>query len=146
MRPARLATALALAALVALTVTGCQSPDVGQRCGLPSRGAPTERPTPDSAAGDYLEFGNAGCDNLVCIVSPATPGSAYNACVGDAASPQCGYCSKPCVSDSDCFKSETGLACRQMVLDPASIAALDDAARAAYLANIQFSSYCAVPR
>ncbi|MBK9518017.1 MAG: adventurous gliding motility lipoprotein CglC [Anaeromyxobacter sp.] len=141
MRPARLAQAAALAAL--LLLAGCQSPDVGQPCKLPSKpGAPSPGPTPDTAAGDYLEFGNTFCDNLVCIVSPAVPGGRYNGCSGD----QCGYCSKPCVSDQDCSRSETGLACRQMVLDPAFIASLDEATRLKYLADIQFSSYCAVPR
>jgi len=143
MRLLRLAPAFALTVLLA---AACQSPDVGQRCRLPSRGTPVQGPTPDTAAGDYLEFGNVGCDNLVCIVSPATPGSEYNACSGIGADQQCGYCSKPCVSDQDCFRSETGLACRQMVLDPAFIAGLDEATRTAYLADIQFSSYCAVPR
>ncbi len=33
-----------------------------------------------------------------------------------------------------------------MVLDPAFIAGLDDATREAFLRDIQFSSYCAVPR
>ena len=33
-----------------------------------------------------------------------------------------------------------------MVLDPAFIASLDEATRQQYLADIQFSSYCAVPR
>jgi hypothetical protein len=135
-----------LVALVALLLAGCQSPDVGQRCRLPSTTGGPAGPTPDTAAGDFLEFGNPGCDNLVCIVSPTTAGSRYNTCSGSGTDAQCGYCSKPCVSDQDCFKSETGLVCRQMVLDPAFIAGLDDATRTKYLADIQFSSYCAVPR
>jgi len=143
MRPACLAPAVAFAALL---VAGCQSPDVGQRCRLPFRSTQVQGPTPESVAGDFLEFGNVGCDNLVCIVSPATAGSQYATCSGTGNDQQCGYCSKPCVSDQDCFKSETGLVCRQMVLDPAFIAGLDEATRAAYLADIQFSSYCAVPK
>ena len=143
MRSARLALVVALAALLA---TGCQSPDVGQPCKLPSRANAPPGPTPDTAQGDYLEFGNVGCDNLICIVSPATPGSSYNACSGSGTDLQCGYCSKACVSDQDCFRSQTGLACRQMVLDPAFIAGLSPADRDRYLADIQFSSYCAVPR
>ncbi len=55
------------------------------------------------------------------------------------------YCSKPCVSDQDCYKSETGLVCRQMVLDPAFVASLPPDQQQ-YLGGIQFSSYCAVPR
>jgi hypothetical protein len=141
MRHARLAPAFAVAIVLG---TGCQSPDVGQRCPLPSLqpGTSTPGPTPDTVAGDYLELGNNFCDNLICIISPSVPGGRYNECAGD----NCGYCSKACVSDQDCYRSQTGLACRQMVLDPAFIASLDEATRLKYLADIQFSSYCAVPR
>jgi hypothetical protein len=136
----------ALAVLFALAVAGCQSPDVGQRCQLPFHlGAIDPAPTPATVSGDYLEVGNTVCDNLVCIVSPAVSGGRYNDCAGS----NCGYCSKPCVSNQDCATSETGLVCRQMVLDPAFIQKLqqtDPALLEDYLADIRFSSYCAVPR
>jgi hypothetical protein len=138
----RLASSALALALASSLLAGCQSPDVGQRCELlwnPSGSTPP--PTPGSIASDYFETGNAACDNLVCIVSPQAPGARYFDCAGT----QCGYCSKPCVSDKDCFHSDTGLVCRQIVLDPAFIAALDPATRATYLGDIQFSSYCAVP-
>jgi hypothetical protein len=141
MRLALPALALALASTL---LAGCQSADVGQRCELAwnhDAGAPPP-PTPATVASEYFENGNAGCDNLVCIVSPQAPGDRYYDCAGS----QCGYCSKPCVSDKDCFKSDTGLECRQIILDPAFIAGLDPATRQSYLADIQFSSYCAVPR
>jgi hypothetical protein len=139
MRLACLAPAVAVAALLG---AGCQSPDVGQRCPLPSiQPAGSEpTPTPATAQGDYLEFGNNFCDNLVCIISPSVPGGRYNDCNGG----NCGYCSKACVSDQDCYRSQTGLACRQMILDPAFIASLDEATRQRYLADVQFTSYCAV--
>jgi hypothetical protein len=130
--------ALALLALLA----GCQSADVGQRCRAPRDPLAQETWSPDKVLGDYLESGNPSCDNLVCIVSPAVAGGRYNDCPGG----ECGYCSKPCVSDQDCFRSDTGLACRQMVLDPAFLRSLPEAVRVKYLADIQFSSYCAVPR
>ena len=138
-------------ALLAVTVcaalsAGCQAPDVGARCDIAwgtENLAEFPRPTPQSIPGDYLETGNLACDSLVCIVSPATSGE-YSRCASGTTG--CGYCSKPCVSDQDCFRSETGLSCRQMVLDPAFIASLDPVVREKYLADIQFSSYCAVPR
>jgi hypothetical protein len=141
----RLGTSALALTLASSLLAGCQSPDVGQRCQLLWSDASAIRPpTPATAASDYFESGNAGCDNLVCIVSPRQPGERYYDCAGT----QCGYCSKPCVSDKDCFKSETGLVCRQIVLDLAFIEALrqrDPALAATYLADIQFSSYCAVP-
>lgn len=129
-----------------LALGACQQPDVGQPCnitwGNTDQGAPPP-PNPvslfQSGGSDWFESGNTECENLVCIVSPAAPGSRYASG---------GYCSKPCVSDQDCYESRTGLVCRQMVLDPAFIAELQqfDAALAQkYLGDVQFSSYCAVP-
>jgi hypothetical protein len=144
MRTPRPLPVLASLALVAL-LAGCQDPDVGQRCRLPRDPLAQAIPDPAVITGDYLEAGNAACDNLVCIVSPAVSGGRYNDCPGG----ECGYCSKPCVSDQDCYRSETGLACRQMVLDPAfmaELAATDPALLERYLADIQFSWYCAVPQ
>lgn len=129
-----------IAMLLAGSTLACQQPDVGQRCALKWDGS-VPAPTPQTAAGEYFESGNIACDNLVCIVSPATSGK-YASCEGTA----CGYCSKPCVSDQDCYKSETGLVCRQMVLDQVFLASLDAQTRERYLGDIQYSSYCAVPK
>ena len=144
MRTPRHASVLAPLAALALAglLSGCQDPDVGQRCRVPRDPLAQASPTPATITGDYLENGNPACDNLVCIVSPTVPGGRYNDCPGG----ECGYCSKPCVSDTDCFRSETGLACRQMVLDEAFMNSLPADLRERYLADIQFSSYCAVPR
>jgi hypothetical protein len=121
---------------------------VGARCTIPSYvPSGTINPTPTNISGDYLETGNLNCDSLVCIVSPATSGK-YSSCDGT----QCGYCSKPCVSDSECYKSETGLVCRQMVLDPEFIRLLEaqDAANGTdfagkFLGDARYSRYCALP-
>ena len=102
---------------------------------------PTASQLYTSNGSDYFESGNLACDGLVCIVSPAPAGSEYGSSV-----PGQGYCSKPCVSNADCYESETGLVCRQMVLDPVFLETLDAATRQRYLADIQYSSYCAVPR
>jgi hypothetical protein len=127
-----------------LTLGACQEPDVGQPCKITwgtGEGA-VAPPTPVSLwqqvprGSDWFESGNTQCENLVCIVSPAPPGARYSGG---------GYCSKPCVSDQDCFQSETGLVCRQLVLDPGFIQALDNfdpALRQKYLGDIHFSSYC----
>jgi hypothetical protein len=123
MRAALLPAALALCA-------GCQDPDVGQACTM--RLAALDLPV----AADWLETGAVACANLVCMKSPV-PGSGWT-----KPNP---YCSKACVSDGDCYRSETGLACRQVVLDPDFLAALDPATRQKYLGDIAFSSYCAIP-
>lgn len=135
-RAARSRKAFALAT-AALALAACQSPDVGQRCNMKLDPA-TYNPA-DVTSEIVLTFAPE-CDNLICILSPVDSGE-YAGC--DAGN--CGYCSKPCVSDQDCYKSETGLVCRQMVLDEAFINTLDPDVRDKYLAGVQFSSYCAVP-
>lgn len=148
---------LALAPILALAA--CQDPDVGNPCTL-AWSATYEQdgtPPPPTAAdlaeepdggSDFFESGNLACEGLVCIVSPAPSGAKYGTDELEYGSSVAGagYCSKACVSNDDCFEEETGLVCRQMVLDPVFLEQLDDATRARYLAEIQFSSYCAVPR
>jgi len=132
---------LALAPLLALLA--CQGPDVGNPCTITWGSSPAPDPVSLYVSGgsEYFETGNVACEDLVCIVSPAPSGSRYG-----CTDPGCGYCSKPCVSNRDCFESETGLVCRQMVLDPVFLEQLDPITRERYLADVQFSSYCAVPR
>jgi hypothetical protein len=128
MNPGRLAS-MVLLALGAAMLPGCQDPDVGQSCSF-------DVATPAALTADYLETGKTECENLVCIRSPAVAS-------WDGANP---YCSKPCVSDDDCSRSETGLTCRSVVLDPEFIASLPVEVREKYLGDVQFSSYCAIPK
>lgn len=136
---------MVLAATTLLALVACSNPDVGQPCTISwgsSDGTPPPNPPTLLAEGgsDYFESGNLSCENLICILSPAPAGSRYGGG---------GYCSKPCVSDQDCFRSETGLVCRQMILDPTFLAQLDKtdpALKERYLGDVQFSNYCAVAR
>ncbi len=130
----------------ALALGACQEPDVGQPCTLTWGSGESATPPPDpvtlyqSGGSDWFESGNTQCENLVCIVSPAAPGTRYASG---------GYCSKPCVSNTDCYESKTGLVCRQMVLDTLFLAQLQQsnpALKQRYLGDVQFSSYCGVPR
>jgi hypothetical protein len=145
MRPRALRIpAFAVVAALASALAGCQEPDVGQRCRLTWGTDPdSPPPTPQSAAGDFFESGNVACEGLVCIVSPES-GTKYDGCGenGDI----CGYCSKACVSDEDCFTDDTGLVCNQLVLDPAFIATLDEQTKERFLADVRFTSYCVAPR
>jgi hypothetical protein len=155
MRTGRPFSAVSLAGLAALALAACQSsPDVGQPCTLDVYGADGTTPidtSVDPTKGLYCSADRADyflspargdeCENLVCLRSPT------GACQ-QAGLPPVGvrkYCSKPCVSDDDCFKSDTGLVCRQIVLDPVFLANLDPAVRQKYLGQIQSSSYCATP-
>lgn len=103
----------------------------------------TGEPPCDSppCGGEYVEFNNTSCENLVCVLSPAQPGSRY--ATGDHQAS--GYCSKPCVSNRDCYESDTKLVCRNVILDTTFLAGLDPATKERYLGDIEFSSYCGVP-
>lgn len=140
--PARTSRIVSLLASLA-ALTACQGPDVGQPCTL-SWAPPPAPPAPSSSSlyaacgADYVEFYAAnGCENLVCILSPAAPGTKYASSAAGL-----GYCSKPCVSNRDCYQSQTELVCESVVLDSAFIAQLDPATRARYLGEVQYSSYC----
>ena len=120
-----------LAAAFLGMLAACQDPDVGQSCSFDVPGVT------GPVATDYLETGKTECENLVCIRSPDPPaGSSVK---------NNPYCSKPCVSDSDCSKGETGLVCRSVILDPEFLASLPEDVRQKYLGDVQFSSYCATP-
>jgi hypothetical protein len=145
-------TVIAGLALGALLSAGCQSADVGQPCSL-------QATVPVSADGgvpaDFLESGNTTCDSLICIESPARP---------NRDNP---YCSKPCVSNDDCFQSDTGLICRPVTVEFSFLEKLSPAVQTQYLqllncklppagssdkvindalqACAQNSSYCATP-
>jgi hypothetical protein len=124
--------AAAIVTTAILALTGCQGPDVGGRCTF-------QGVNPDQAQADFLETGPVtDCDTLVCMVSPAQT---------RAGKPN-PYCSKPCVSNGDCFQSETGLVCRTVVFDPAFINQLEQQnpqLLQQYLGDIRASSYCAAP-
>ncbi len=132
---------IALAPVVALVA--CQDPDVGAPCtiGWGSGSPPTPAELYATGSAEYVEFNNPACENLVCVLSPAAPGSKY-ASGSYAAS---GYCSKPCVSNRDCYESDTDLICRNVVLDETFLAQLSPETRERYLADVEFSSYCGVP-
>ncbi len=143
----RARTLSVLASVAALAA--CQGPDVGQKCELQT-GDGGVNLNVVSVPADFLESGNLGCDNLICIKSPdQPPGSKVTS------NP---YCSKACVSNSDCFQSDTGLVCRPVAVDPNFLNTLPAAQRNDYyrLLGCQiaadgtptqclFQSYCAAP-
>jgi hypothetical protein len=146
----RTARSIALPLLVAaLLLDGCSDPDVGQPCVLDVYDS-SDNPI-DTAVGsgycsaipaDFFKPGAIECDNLICIRSPV--GACPEAIAGKPIEVR-KYCSKPCVSDSDCFTKETGLVCRTMLLDEAFINSLPQEVKDKFLGQLQTSTYCAVP-
>ena len=91
---------------------------------------------------DFFRSGAIECEALVCLRS------ATGACPGGGAPDPLqvrAYCSKACVSDADCFNKETGLVCRNIVLNEAFISSLPPDVREKYLGQLATSSYCATP-
>jgi hypothetical protein len=141
------ASKLAVALVSAIALAACQNPDVGDPCTLQwGSESSLPPPTPTTTNGDYFQSGNTACDDLVCIVSPAGADSKYATRCSVENGENCGYCSKPCVSNDDCYTSETGLVCDLVLPDPAFIATLDPEVRDRYLGDISFSSFCVVRR
>lgn len=135
---------VALAVIAVAVTPGCQSRDVGDPCQpvlSPTEPAACTDPTTDTA--DFFESSATNnCENLICIHS------AGEGCTESSPKTLLGLCSKPCVSDSDCFPDETHMVCRRVVLSEAFINWLREnnpAALERYLQDIQFSSYCALP-
>ncbi|MFL5263473.1 MAG: adventurous gliding motility lipoprotein CglC [Anaeromyxobacteraceae bacterium] len=120
---------LVAAGALAAALSGCQDPDVGQKCTVDLNVDRT------IVAADYLETGKTDCENLVCILSPDPKSESKNR----------EYCSKACVSNADCSESDTGLVCRPVVLDANFINTLDPTVRQRYLGDITLSNYCAPP-
>ncbi len=131
-----------LGLVVAVLLVGCQSVDVGQPCSMacsPGQSATCSYLTgldSQDVTSDYLETGKTVCENLVCIKSAKPAGSNVK---------NNPYCSKACVSDSDCSTGETGLVCRQVLPDQAFLTSLPADVRAQYLGGIGLTSYCAIP-
>ena len=141
------ASKLAVALASAIALAACQNPDVGDPCTLQWGSDSTlPPPTPTNAVGDYFQSGNTACDDLVCIVSPAGAESKYASRCTPENGENCGYCSKPCVSNQDCYTDETGLVCDLVLPDPAFLATLAPEVRERYLGDISFSSFCVVRR
>ena len=140
----RLPLAVSLASL--LLLAGCPSPDVGQACEMNLKyadGSSIAVSVPgvgqcSAQSADFFRSGAVECDNLICLQSPT------GTCSGTTPFLVKAYCSKACVSDSDCFSSETGLVCRQVLLDPAFVATLPNGG-APWLPEAMGSSYCAFP-
>jgi hypothetical protein len=134
-------------ALGTLLLLACQGPDVGQSCTVAASASSSDLQDSPVAA-DFLEFGNPTCDSLICIKSPTQPaGSKVK---------NNPYCSKACVSNDDCYQSQTGLVCRPVTVDVNYIASLPPATQQEYLNLLgcanktlqqcnQASSYCAAP-
>ncbi len=117
--PRAAATAALLVSLVSLAACD-ESSDLGQTCRMtiPAAergGLAQELPAArvERAELDYVAFGTAECDNLVCLRTAGSPNPENEN--GGAR----GYCSAPCVSQRDCepnFRGEDGaLTCEELM-------------------------------
>jgi hypothetical protein len=113
-----------------------------------------------SAGKDFVSFGATECNDLVCVVDQASASEQLSQAQRDAGSsldsPAIGYCSVACVqgSNSTCTPQVNDLqnvpgdamTCRELVLDPALIAAICQASPtdcALYFGSNRASFFCA---
>ena len=85
--------------------------------------------------GHFVQTGSTACDNLVCILSRDPDRRVEN-------DP---YCSKPCVSDDECFPDETGLRCLRIAPDETLLGQLTEEQRQQFVGGNASSFYCAIP-
>ncbi|MBK7861702.1 MAG: adventurous gliding motility lipoprotein CglC [Archangiaceae bacterium] len=133
-------------AFIALSITaGCETTDLNRPCTLvrrnPDAGAtalPIYKSDPvikNSAQKDFISFGSTECEDQVCVRD-----SAFTE-VDDGGFAQ-GYCSSSCVEDSSigCQSydraldndAKSALSCRTLLLDEATLAALNAKDPASY--------------
>jgi hypothetical protein len=129
-------------AALAVLALACKNVDIGQQCNvLPASVTPVQNEC--TVQGDLVSTQNYDCDTLFCIVTPAKAGTCT-----EAYKPVGGRCTKSCVSNDDCFPSDTGMECRRVVLDSEFINELEKTnpqLLALYLGDLRTTSFCAEP-
>jgi len=144
-----------IAALLVVGLGACQAEkDLGQTCKMtrpnPIAGeAPIELEADQVADGsfDYMAFGAAECDDLVCL---RTSGSANPENEEGRAR---GYCSAPCIDASDCDPDYLGnkgtMRCEQVLPDQEFLDALRRSDPETYektFGSGAAAKYCVLPR
>jgi hypothetical protein len=129
-------------AALAVLALACKNVDIGQQCNvLPASVTPAQDEC--TVKGDLVSTQNYDCDTLFCIVTPKSKSTCDSTTkrVG-------GRCTKSCVSNDDCFPSDTGMECRRVVLDSDFINELEKTnpdLLAKYLGDLRTTSFCAEP-
>lgn len=89
---------------------------------------------------DFISFGVAECDNLICVRSRGSP-------LPQSEAEPTGACSNECITDADCQGFEPGYVCRELVFDDAFLRSLRDTLSEEeyerYLGRIQNAKFCA---
>jgi hypothetical protein len=131
-----------IAALAVLAVA-CQSVDIGQPCNMLPAGASLVV-NECTVEGDLLTNSEDCAKSTYCILTPAAPGTC-----NDTYKAFGGKCTKSCISNDECFQKETGMECRQVLLDADFINELEKTNPGLldkYLGmDIRSTSYCALP-
>jgi hypothetical protein len=138
-------------ALGAAVLSACAKTDLGQACNMKK---PCNTGTCDIApsavengAIDYVALGSAECDDLVCIRTAGSANPENTAAVAR------GYCTTPCIDDTNCSPNYQGeskkLVCQRMLLDQAFLDQLKEQDPDAYnkvFGSGASSTYCVLPR
>lgn len=152
--PARLVVVFTFCGLIALGAACKANKDIGQTCAMtkPCTGAdggscPIAPDKVSNAGIDYIALGSAECDDLACIRTAKT-----NNPPNTAESAQ-GYCTSPCIEDSDCQPDYQGkektMKCERLLLDEAFLDQLKQNQPQTYdqmFGSGASSRYCILPR
>src|SRR6266852_2794061 len=124
--PQRLLFRMALLALLTVLEACRSATDLGNPCGGSTPVSIKERELPDGGK-DFISFGAAICENLVCVRDSAYPKNP------DPNADALGYCSSACVANSGTCASANSsddsnparrLTCRALLLDELTLAAI----------------------
>ncbi len=136
-----LARALTVGVLLGALSVGCRpATDLGKECVLTKRGpdgGPVDVMETEIKIGlnkDFISFGSAVCEDLVCVRDAQYKRPISDAGVIDPALKAKGYCSRPCIENGSCPAADPGdderadkkLTCRALLLDAETLAAICD--------------------
>jgi hypothetical protein len=147
MTPSRCAAAAF--ALSALALGACAKTDLGSTCKMTepcdAGVCPITPGQVSNTAVDYIAFGAADCDDLVCLRSAGTKNPD-----NDTAQAK-GYCTTPCINNDNCSPDYQGhsdqLQCQRLLLDQDFLNALQDGGLyQEFFPNGVSSTYCVKPR
>jgi hypothetical protein len=140
-----------IAVLLAAGLAGCSvETDLGQTCKMTrpdtEGGAPIELEASSitSETLDWISFGAAECDDLVCVRTAGSPNPAHENGMAR------GYCTKPCIDASDCapdFQGRKGaMGCEQLLPDLEELKRTNPEEYERIFGSGTATNYCVLPR
>ena len=122
------------------TIPGCQDVRPGDLNTRPECFRPNLADLEEGRDKDFISFGVAECDNLICVRSRGSP-------LPQSEAEPAGICSNECITDADCQGADPGYICRELVFDDDFLRSLRETLSEEeyerHLGRIQNAKFCA---